>query len=75
MDKLKYGFANMTQPRPADYRDSEDHYDENELSDDYSDEDVCEACDGDGCTGCMGGPWECSGGCGACDACCSGDYY
>jgi hypothetical protein len=58
MNHLKYGFADMTCPRPADYRDSDNDYDEDELSDDDS-EDTCSDCSGEGCPGCMDFFWDC----------------
>jgi hypothetical protein len=44
-NKLKYGFANMTRARGADS-------DESDLDSIYFDEDVCDVCDGEGCSSC-----------------------
>jgi hypothetical protein len=69
LDKLKYGFANMTCPRPADYRDSEDDFDWDDV-DCSDDESVCADCSGEGCPACMG--TDMAWGCGGCEGCCGG---
>jgi hypothetical protein len=66
LPRLKYGHPDMTQPRAADYRDSDDDFDsDNDSFDEY----WCGHSNCPGCTTCCA-PRPCtSGGCGSCEGC------